>query len=92
MQGGFFMNMGNYNELAKKMDGLMEYHAVHRVQRMEVNANDEAHIDQAERQMSIKRQVNQSNPKKTDFVVERSEKHESKVFNLKKKQAWLKKL
>lgn len=86
------MSMSNYNELAKKMDGLMEYHAVHRIQRMEVNSDEQAHVDQAERTMSIKRHVDQDNPKKSDFVVERSEKHESKTFDLKKKQKWLKKL
>lgn len=86
------MNLNNYNELAKKMDGLVEYNAVHRKQRMEVRADNQAQVDQSEHHMSVKRQINQDNPKKHDFVVERSEKHESKTFDLKKKQAWLKKL
>lgn len=86
------MNINNYNELSKQMDGLVEYHAVHRVQRMEINADNQAHIDQAERHMTVKRKAREDNSKKEDFLIERSEKHESKVLNLKKRQAWLKKL
>lgn len=91
-QGGFFMNFNDYNELSKQMDGLVEYHAVHRVQRMEVGSDNQAHIDQAEKHMTVKRMHNADNKKKEDFVIERSEKHESKVFDIKKRQAWLKKL
>lgn len=86
------MNFSNHNELAKKMDGLVEYQAVHRVQRVEVNASNEAYVNQSERTMHVKRSQNSKNSKETDFVIERSEKHESKVFNLKKNQKWLKKL